>query len=940
MKTLSKLGPRFGICLLALGCYAWAQTPGNIATFAGNGYYRPTGNPTSDGSQATNVALETPSAVAVDALGNLYIADKNDNRVRKVGTNSVITTVAGNGTAGFSGDSGPAANAQLDSPVGVAVDNTVGTPTSGTIYIVDSVNNLIRKVDTSGHISTFAGNGTSPPATPTHNDPIGDGGPATSASLYNPSSVAVDASGNVYITDQYHRIVRKVNPSGTLITTVAGVENTRGFSGDGGQATSAQLDSPAGVAVDASGNLYIADQYNYRIRKVNNTTGVITTIAGTSTPGFSGDGGQATSAQLDSPAGVAVDAPGNLYITDQGNLRIRKIDTNNVITTVAGTGTAGFSGDSGPAINAQFSLNVGGIAVSSDSTYLYIADFGNTVVRRVNLTTPTVQVTLASDTPGASFTVSGNGCGPAGTYNAPTTMTWVVNVNTTCSVTAIAPSGQPFSAWDGGSTANPRTFNAPASDSTYTAHFGTSSGTCSYVLSATSAGFAASAGDGSVNIAAPAGCAWTAMSNASWLTVTAGAQGTAGGTVSFHLDANSGSSSRTGTLTIGGQTMTVTQVGTSIMTPTALRFVPVAPCRIADTRDPNSPFGLLLTGQSTRDFAIPQSACGIPATAQAYSLNFTVVPTGKLGYLTVFPTGQPQPVTSTLNSLDGRVKANSAIVPAGANGAVSVFATDDTQLIIDINGYFVPASTASSLAFYPLAPCRLVDTRGAAGPLGAPSLSAQQERDFPVLTSSCQIPASARAYSLNYTVVPKVPLGYLTTWPAGQNRPTVSTLNSPTGAITANAAVVPAGVNGDLSVYVTHATDLVIDINGYFAPPANGGLSLYNMTPCRVYDSRTQVGAAPIVNSAAVNVAGSSCNAPSSAQSYVFNATVVPINSLQFLTLWPHGAGEQPNASTLNASDGAVMSNLAIVPTTDGSVNAFASASTHLILDIFGYFAP
>jgi hypothetical protein len=412
--------------------------------------------------------------------------------------------------------------------------------------------------------------------------------------------------------------------------------------------------------------------------------------------------------------------------------------------------------------------------------------------------------------------------------------------------------------------------------------------------------------------------------------------------VAFTVAANPDINPRTATLTIGGQTMTITQIGdpTAAAAPGALRFVPVTPCRVADTRNTDGPFGgPLLGGQTTRDFAIPQSDCGIPANAQAYSLNFTVVPSDTLSYLTVFPTGQSKPVASTLNSFDGRVKANAAIVPAGTNGAVSVFATDDTQLIIDINGYFVPASTDTALAFYPLAPCRLVDTRGAAGPLGAPSLSAQQERVFPVMTSTCNVPPTAQAYALNYTVVPKGPLGYLTTWPTGKDRPGVSTLNAPTGTITANAALVPAGDVGNISVYATNDTDLIIDINGYFAPPASGGLSMYNLAPCRVYDSRTQAEAQPILNSTAINVAGSSCNAPASAQSYIFNTTVVPTKSLLFLTLWPHEGGDQPNASALNAPDGEVTSNLAIVPTTDGSVNAFASHSTHLILDIFGYFA-
>lgn len=381
------------------------------------------------------------------------------------------------------------------------------------------------------------------------------------------------------------------------------------------------------------------------------------------------------------------------------------------------------------------------------------------------------------------------------------------------------------------------------------------------------------------------------------------------------------------------------QTAPSTTPPTGLRFIPVTPCRVLDTRNVNYTF---FAGQTTRDFSILDSPCGIdiPFNAQAYSLNFTVVPLGKLTYLTVFPTGQMQPLASTLNSYDGRIKANAAIVPAGTNGAVSVFTTDDIQLIIDINGYFVPATTSTALAFYPVTPCRLVDTRGAVGPLGAPSLSAQQERVFPVLTSTCNVPTTAQAYAFNYTVVPKTPLSWLTTWPTGQSRPLVSTLNAPTGAITANAAFVPAGNNGDISVYVTNDTDLIIDINGYFAPPATGGLSLYNLAPCRVYDSRTQAEAQPIVNSTSINVAGSNCNAPANAHSYIFNATAVPTNSLLYLTLWPHGGGEHPIVSTLNAPDGVVSSNMAIVPTTDGFINAFASNSTHLIFDISGYFAP
>ncbi|MBZ5524461.1 MAG: hypothetical protein LAP21_19660 [Acidobacteriia bacterium] len=373
-----------------------------------------------------------------------------------------------------------------------------------------------------------------------------------------------------------------------------------------------------------------------------------------------------------------------------------------------------------------------------------------------------------------------------------------------------------------------------------------------------------------------------------------------------------------------------------------LHFVPVTPCRVADTRNANGPFGgPFLTGQApARGFAIPNSACNIPATAQAYSVNMTVVPHGTLGFLTVFPcnaTNTP-PLASTLNSIDGRVKAAAAIVPAGTGGAICNFATNNTDLVIDINGYFVPATDPTALAFFPVTPCRLVDTRLAAGPLGGPSLAANTSRTLPLRSSPCNLPATAQAYSLNYTVVPKGALGFLTTWPAGQPQPLVSTLNAPTGAVTANAAIVPAAANGDVSVFVTNDSDLVIDVNGYFAAPATGGLSFFSMPPCRVLDTRNAL-PGPFNGAINIGVAATACGAPTTAQSFVFNATVVPPSALGFLTMWPQG-GAQPLVSTLNAIDGAVTSNMAIVPTGNGAVSAFGSGPTQLVLDIFGYFAP
>jgi uncharacterized repeat protein (TIGR01451 family) len=419
-------------------------------------------------------------------------------------------------------------------------------------------------------------------------------------------------------------------------------------------------------------------------------------------------------------------------------------------------------------------------------------------------------------------------------------------------------------------------------------------------------------------------------------------------TVTVNVAANAGSPLVNSVSVSGGGAATATATdSTVIAVPTSqgLRFVPITPCRIADTRNAAGPFGgPSITGGTSRDFTIPNSACSIPATAQAYSLNVAVVvPTGgTLGYLTLYPAGQSRPLASTLNSLDGRIKSNAAIVPAGTNGAVSVFASDTTHVILDINGYFVPASDPTGLAFYPITPCRIGDTRTATAPLGGPALVGGQSRTFPILASTCNLPATAQAYSLNFAAVPGgSSLGYLTAWPTGQSRPVAASLNALTGAVTANAAIVPAGTNGSIDVFASNNTNLVIDINGYFAPMGTGGLSLYGVTPCRVLDTRQPSGSAPIT-SLDVAVSASACGIPATAQADVISVTVVPQGTpayLGYLTLWPQGQ-TRPVVSTLNALDGAITSNLAIVPTTNGSISAFASNLAHVILDISGYFAP
>ncbi len=332
----------------------------SITTFAG------TGSPTygGDGGSALNAQFTTPQGIVFDGAGNTYLADGGSHRIRKIDANGNVTTIAGTGVAGFSGDNGPATSAQLNTPLGISRD------TAGNLYIADGNNNRIRKIDTNGIMTTFAGDGTGSFG--------GDNGAATSAQLFGPFSV--HAVGNVvYIADTGNNRIRKVDAGGT-ITTIAGTGGAN-FAGDNGLATAAQFNTPIHVTTDSGGNIYVSDYSNGAIRKININTGIITTVAGTGSNGYGGDNGLATSAQLNSPRSAGLDAAGNLYITDTTNNRIRVVDTNGIITTFAGNGTAAFSGDSGPAGSAQVSTPQN-ITVVADGT-VYFADTGNRRFRRV-----------------------------------------------------------------------------------------------------------------------------------------------------------------------------------------------------------------------------------------------------------------------------------------------------------------------------------------------------------------------------------------------------------------------------------------------------------------------------------------------------------------------------------------------------------------------------
>ncbi len=416
-----------------------AQT-GIITTIAGNGSVELTG----DGGAATGAGVRAPTGVAVDPRGNVYVVDFYNNRIRKVAIeNAVITTVAGNGAEGFTGDGGPATAAQLDGPSSVALDSdgslyvadytrvhkvaartgiittvagkgAIGyegdggsataaklagplgltIDTAGNLYIADTGNHRIRKVAAvTGIISTVAGNGSTPDGV--RGGFSGDGGPATSAALYDPYGVTLDAEGNLYIADTLNNRIRKVSAQNGVIATVAG-NGSEEFSGDGGPATTAGLGGPSAVAVDSAGNLYIADQYNHRIRKVQAETGTITTVAGSFPPGDRGDGGPATAAGLAQPRGVALDSAGNFYIAELSGSRIRKV-VSGIITSVAGNGSTEFSGDGGAATAAGLSVPPG-LTVDSQGN-VYIAELFSNRVRAVFtcVSIPVSTLTVPSD---------------------------------------------------------------------------------------------------------------------------------------------------------------------------------------------------------------------------------------------------------------------------------------------------------------------------------------------------------------------------------------------------------------------------------------------------------------------------------------------------------------------------------------------------------------
>ncbi|MGD0908857.1 MAG: hypothetical protein ABSA96_14840, partial [Candidatus Acidiferrales bacterium] len=795
-----------------------------------------------------------PQFIAVDGVGDLFIAEQGANPVLKVPpgcTTSSCQTGVGSG---------------LLEPTGVAVDG------AGDVFIADFSLDHILEVPQGCIIASCQIN--------------------VASGLLNPAGVAVDGAGDLFIADGGNSRVLKLAPG----CIVASCQTTVGNN----------FSQPLGLAVDGAGDVFVSDF------KLSLVLKVPAGCAGGSCQTTVGSG-------LNSPGGLALDGTGNLFIADFENHRVLKIQRSQPpVLDFTATPEFETSIDSPQSVTVQ---NIGNQSLNSVSPGLVIGatSFGLSSVSGG----PAMCTGTFSLAPGAT-------CGLSVSF-APTTV-FLITTAATLTDNALNAASASQSIQLSGTGVGPTTVSGPLITSLSPTR--EVAGGASFTLTVNGSGFV----DGATVNFNGSPRATTFVSGTQVTASITAADIAAAGSNQITYGPVDATLSNAVTLPVfpSGTSPTTVQMG-------PLRYVPIAPCRLGDTRNlPSDPLlGTTFTGGTSRTFTISSSTtCTIPTTAAAFSLNVAVIPSGSLGFLTVWPAGQTQPVVATVSSVDGRVRSNAAIVPAGTNGSISVFASNTTDLVLDINGYFT--TDPSQLTFFPVIPCRLVDTRNANGQLGGPSLAGNTSRTFPLLTSTCNLPPAAHAYSLNLTAVPKGPLGFLTAFPTGQAQPGTANLSATTGTVTANAAIIPAGTNGAIDVFASNNTDLVIDVDGYFAPSGLGGLSLYTVAPCRVLDTR-QVSNAPSAQpfSGELDEAlpASACGVPGAAKAYVLNSTVVPPGPLGFLTLWLTGTA-QPLAATLSATDQTVTSNMAIVPASNGAISAFASNPTQLILDMFGFFAP
>ncbi len=516
---------------------------GTITTFAGTG----AGGYTGDGGPAVSARLSDAADVAADSLGNVFIADSGpssggNNVIRKVDNGGTITTHAGNGV-GYSGDGGPAASARFNHPYGIDVN-----PATGGLLLADTYNNRVRGISAGSTVSTLAGSNSV-------GGFGGDSGPALSARLNQPQGVVADGAGNLYIADTNNNRIRKVNTLG-VISTVAGTGSCTGLVGDGGLAVNAEICAPVYAAPDGAGGFYISDFGQNRVRYVT-PGGVIGTFAGTGSGSSSGDGGAASSAGVAGPAGIALDTWGNLFIAETGGHRVRMVTPGGVISTIAGTGVAGSAGDGGPAASAQLTAPA---SVKVDSAgNLYVAEQGALRVRKITaLQTPrTVYFTpfsAAISPGGGSGTISVTTATPAVQWSVTSGVGWITVNSPPGTVTGSGTVRYTVAANSSGAARSGQLTIAGQA-------FTVTQGAIVFVVSPGSASYPAAGGTGSVSVTPDyASGVWSATSNAAWISVTAPVGAVTGaGTVNYTVAASPVNTIRTGTMTIAGQTFTVTQ---------------------------------------------------------------------------------------------------------------------------------------------------------------------------------------------------------------------------------------------------------------------------------------------------------------------------------------------------------------------------------------------
>src|SRR5579863_247003 len=857
---------------------------------------------------------EQANAVAVDSSGSAYIAGTTNSVNFPVTTGALQVSYDAVQTA-FAAKVNPAVNALVYS-----------TYLGGSVF--DWANGLAVAANGSAYVAGF----TSSPDFPT--------------------AVPLQASFN----GLYDAFVSVLNATGSAL-------NFSTFWGGTG------ADEANAIALDAAGNMYVAGQTSsidltllnpIQSSNVGGSIGWLAAMGAATLPpplpatdGVSPASGSGSSAiftaQYSDPAGVAALASVTVLVNTTGSpdhgCQVTYLAASNqfaLANDIASTGSTFVNPSGGSAQNSQCTLNGSGSSVTvagnvltavvsmtfqpgfagSDTVWLSAVDTSANTTGLVSAGTWTV--TGAGPIPTVTSVTPSSAMGSIQTFTFTfsdtqnplniTTMSLLFNTSVSfpsaCYISVDRIQGTIGLALDSGSgfTSEPLSSNSLLQNSQCTV------GAAALVTSGLSAN----------------------------LTVAMTFNGGFGGVKNIYMFASDNGVTTTGWVQMGTYTVAA-----------PLQFYLVPPCRIADTRASQPFTGAFgppsLPAYASRNFPLPSSGCSIPSTALAYSLNFTAIPSGPLSFLSVWPAGDPYPGVSTLNSNDGSVIANAAIVSAGTSGGITVVAGNPTDLTIDINGYFALPGDAG-LDFFPLTPCRIADTRTSqpfTGKFGPPALSAYVTRDFPISTSAC-LTGSEQAYSLNVTVVPSGPLEFLSAWPVGQAYPVVSTLNSPNGAVLANAAIVRAGTKGDINVVVGNPTDVIIDINGKFAAPATGGLRFYAVTPCRVADTRASqgftgaFGPPPLAAYMSRNfpIPSSHCGIPAAAQTYALNITVVPPGPLSFLSVWPAGQ-PYPSVSTLNSLAGDVIANAAIVPAvTGGAITVVVGNPTDLIIDILGYFAP